>query len=60
MFTLGGNRLAHRLGAGGQMAMHHEVAVVVQDATVQAPGVQVDTARKLVRRGGEAHGVSSA
>lgn len=60
LFTIGGNGLEQRLRAGGQMAMHHDVTVLVQDANVHAPGVQVDATIELVLLGVESHEVSSS
>jgi hypothetical protein len=37
-----------------------ELAIVVQDAEIQASGVQIEATLKRVLLGGEAHGVSSA
>src|ERR671919_1621145 len=53
LFTRGGNGLEPRLRGGGQIAMHHEVTILVQEAHVQAPGMQVDAAVKLVWLGVE-------
>jgi hypothetical protein len=60
MFTIGGHGLEQRLRASGQMAMPHEVTILVQEANVHAPGVHVDATIKLVLLGGEAPEVSSS
>jgi hypothetical protein len=40
--------------------MHYNVTILVQEAKVQAPGVQVDATIKLVLLGVESHEVSSS
>jgi hypothetical protein len=60
MFTLGGYGLEQRLRVGRQMAMHHDVTILVQEANVHAPGMPVDAAIQLVWLGGESPEVSSS
>lgn len=52
--------LEHGSGAGGPIAMHHDLAVMVQNPDVHGAGMQVDAAVKWVLGGGESPEVSSS
>src|SRR5919106_2778212 len=60
LFTRGGHGLEQRLRAGGPMAMHHDLTVVVQNTDVHGASMQVNAAVTWVLLGGEAHEVSSS
>jgi hypothetical protein len=54
------NDLEQGVWLGLQMAMHHDVAVLVEDADGHGPGVPVDATVKLMWPGVEAPEVSSS
>jgi hypothetical protein len=60
ILTMGHHDLEQGIWLGLDIAMHHNVTILVQDANVHAPGVQVDATIKLVRLGVESHKVSSS
>jgi hypothetical protein len=59
-FTRGGNRLEQRRRAGGQLARHHDLTVVVQNPDAHGASMPGDAAVKLVRLGVESPEVSSS
>ena len=60
ILAIGRHHLQQGVWAGLQVVMHHDVAALVQDANVQAPGVQVDATIQLVRLGVDSPEVSSS
>ena len=60
ILPIGGNGLEKRLWAGLHIAVHQDLAVLVQDTDVHGAGMQVDAAVKLVLFGVESHEVSSS
>jgi hypothetical protein len=57
---IGRNALEKRLRAGFHVPMQHDLTVLVEDADVHGPGVQVDATVKLMWLGVESHEVSSS
>src|SRR5206468_3575289 len=60
ILPIGGNDLQKRLWARLHIAMHQDLAVVVENTDVHGAGMQVDAAVKLMLLGVEAHEVSSS
>jgi hypothetical protein len=60
ILTIGHHDLEQGVWLGLDIAMPHDVTILVQDAHVHAPGVHADATIELVRLGVESHGVSSA
>jgi hypothetical protein len=58
--TIGRNGLEKRFRSGFHVAVHQDFPAMVHDTNIHAPGMQVDTAVKLVLLGVEAHEVSSS
>ena len=58
--SIRGNGLQKGLRSGFHIAMHHDLAIVVQDADIHSAGMQVDAAVKWVLLVVEAHEVSSS
>jgi hypothetical protein len=57
--SIRGHGLQEGLRGGFPSAVHQDLAVLVEDADVHRPGVQVDAAVQWVLRGVKAHEVSS-
>ena len=60
IIAIGCNGLEERVWVGLQMAVQDDLPLLVQDADVHGPSVQVDATVKLVRRGVESPEVSSS
>jgi hypothetical protein len=58
--TIRGNGVQKGLRSGFHIAMHQDLAALVEDADVHGPGMQVDAAVKWVLGGVESHEVSSS
>jgi hypothetical protein len=57
--SIRGNDVQEGLRTGLHIAVHQDLAVLVEDADVHRPGVQVDAAVKWVLSGVQSHEVSS-
>jgi hypothetical protein len=57
--TLGSHRLEERVRSGLHMTVQQGLTIVAHDAGIHGPGMQVDTAVKLVWVGVESHELSS-
>jgi hypothetical protein len=58
--SIGGNGLEQRLRACGQIPMHHDLPVVIQNTDIHGAGMQIDAAVTLVLLGVKSHEVSSS
>ena len=57
--SIRGNGFQEGLRVGFHIAMHEDLAALVEDADIHRPGVQVDAAVKWVLSGVQSHEVSS-
>jgi hypothetical protein len=60
ILTIGRNSLEKRLWASWHVAVQHDLPVLIQDADLHGPGMQVDATVKFVLLRVKAHEVSSS